>query len=118
MSRNFKLIWIFALYILFGLGSLNAEDFVYDSHGKKDPFSPPVIGVVETTDKEQLAGVKLEGIIWDEENPIAVINDKVVSIGDEVAGAKIVGMTRNEVTFEVDGQQVELKLRIIEEEGK
>lgn len=91
--------------------SIFAEEFTYDSHGKKDPFSPPVISAVEKAGTEVLAGVRLEGIIWDEKKPIAVINDKVVGIGDEISGAKIIDIRQNEVIFDVNGQMVTVKLR-------
>lgn len=93
-----------------------AQEFIYDSHGKKDPFSPPVIKAVEKAGTEVLTGVRLEGIIWDEKNPIAIINDKVVRIGDEVSGAKITEIRQNEVIFDINGQMISVKL-IIKDEG-
>ena len=95
--------------------SPNTEEFIYDSHGKKDPFAPPVLSGAEKVDIEMLTGIKLEGIIWDEKNPMAIINDKIVGVGEEIAGAKIVGITENEVVFNVNGQEIKLRLRIIEE---
>lgn len=88
------------------------SEFVYDSHGKKDPFTAPVVGGAEKTSADILAGVRLEGIIWDPETPIAIINDKVMGIGDEVAGAKIVEIKQNEVIFDLDGKKVNVKLNI------
>lgn len=95
-------------------GEIFTEEFTYDSHGKKDPFSPPVISAVEKAGTEVLAGVRIEGIIWDEKKPIAVINDKVVGIGDEISGAKIIDIKQNEVIFDVNGQMISVKLRIPE----
>lgn len=118
IGTDFKLgFGIFILCILCCSGFFYAEEFTYDSHGRKDPFSPPVISAGQKADIELLTGVELEGIIWDELSPIAIVNDKVVNIGDEVAGAKIVEITENEVVFEVNGQKVKLRLRIIEEGG-
>ena len=97
------------------LGFLYAEEFVYDSHNKKDPFAPPVLSDTGKIDIEMLTGIKLEGIIWDEKNPMAIINDKIVGVEEEIAGAKIVGITQNEVIFNVDGQEIKLKLQIPEE---
>lgn len=88
-----------------------AEEFTYDSHGRKDPFSPPVISAVEKAGTEILAGVRLEGIIWDKKKPMAIINDKVVGIGDSVSGAEIIDIKKNEVIFGVNGQKVTVKLR-------
>ena len=97
--------------------SVNAEEFIYDSHGKKDPFSAPIINTSRDVKEELLANVQLEAIIWDDESPLTMINDKVVGIGDEIAGAKIVEIKQNEVIFEADGKQVILKLRLREEGG-
>lgn len=97
-------------------GFLFAQEFVYDSHGRKDPFSPPVIKAAEKAGTEVLTGLRLEGIIWDEKNPIAVINDKVVGIGAEVGGARVVEIRQNEVIFDINGQMVSVKL-IIKDEG-
>lgn len=105
LASNIVLI----LYIF--CGTVFAEEFVYDSHGKKDPFGPPVVTTAEKTDEEVLSGVKLEGIIWDEKKPLAVINDKVVAAGDEVGGAKVIEIKQHEVLFDVDGQIVQVKLR-------
>lgn len=89
--------------------------FTYDSHGKKDPFGPSVIGTVEGKDSEILTGIRLEGIIWDKDNPVAIINDKVMGIGDIVNGARIVSITVNEVVFDIGGKHIKLKLQFVEE---
>lgn len=103
--------------ILSSFNLLNADEFIYNSHGKKDPFSPPVKGVGAVTDMELLSGIRLEGIVWDSKNPMAMVNDSIVAIGDEIAGAKVVDITKNEVIIEIDGQRVSLKLQI-EVEGE
>lgn len=108
----------FSVFSVFLCALCVSEEFVYDSHGKKDPFSPPVIKAVEKAGTEVLTGVRLEGIIWDERNPVAVINDKVVSVGDEISGAKIVEIRQNEVIFDVNGQLISVKLRLEEAGGE
>lgn len=115
LKRN-RILFFFVSLCLCGF--LFAEEFIYDSHGKKDPFSPPVIKAVEKAGTEVLTGVRLEGIIWDERNPVAVINDKVVSVGDEISGAKIVEIRQNEVIFDVNGQLISVKLRLEEAGGE
>lgn len=39
----------------------------------------------------------LNGILWDEKEPMAIINDEVVKIGDKAGGSTIVGITQNKV---------------------
>lgn len=92
------------------------QEFIYDSRGRKDPFSPPVVKEAEKAGAEVLTGVRLEGIIWDEKNPMAIINDKVAGIGDTVSGAKVVEIRQNEVVFDVNGQRISVKL-ILKDEG-
>lgn len=104
-----RLTQIFIFLLLYSF--LFAEDlFIYNSHGKKDPFSPPIIGAVEKTGEEVLKGVKLEGIIWDEKKPMAIINNKVVGVGDDISGAKIIEIKKNEVIFNFDSQTISVRL--------
>ena len=46
----------------------------------------------------------LEGIVWDEERPLAVINDRVVGVGDTVRQSRIAKITQTEVFLE-DGEE-------------
>lgn len=91
------------------------EGFIYNSHGKKDPFAPPVLEEEGKLKKELLLGIKLKAIIWDRQRPLALINDKVVGIGDTIAGGKIVDIKENEVIFLTGKQKVTIKLRKREE---
>jgi len=63
----------------------------------------PVAPVVEE--------LKVSGIVFSEDNPTAVIGTRIAHVGDVIAGATIVKITRNSVEFEKDGktwtQQVE-----------
>ena len=52
----------------------------------------------------------LEGIVWDAENPLAVINDRVVGIGDTVRKSRITSMTQTEVFLEDEGEAFSLRL--------
>lgn len=80
--------------------SIKEVSFVYaDAHEPRDPMSPLVgpnaiiyqpQAVINTTDAidENLVyeaqNKKVAGIIWDPDHPLAVIDDEVVSIGDQV----------------------------------
>jgi Tfp pilus assembly PilM family ATPase len=53
----------------------------------------------------------LTGIFWEEKNPLAIINGKVVGLGQPVADKKVVGIKRDRVILS-DGQStVEIKLK-------
>lgn len=43
--------------------------------------------------------IQLEGIIWDKDNPMAVVNGEVKEKGDYVKGAKIVKINKNSITI-------------------
>lgn len=60
-----------------------------------------------------LEGLILNGIVWDNENPYAIINDDVMKIGDEIGTMTIVEITKNSVVFEQDGERQTLSLPAI-----
>lgn len=64
------------------------ESFVYDDHGKRDPFVPLVSssGMVVTYDQDLTVNdLVLEGIAADASgNNAAIVNGKVVKIHDQV----------------------------------
>ena len=73
---------IFVL-ILFFANSVYAQDaFVYDDHGKRDPFVPLVssAGMVVTYDEDlSVNDLVLEGIVADASgNNVAIVNGKIV----------------------------------------
>lgn len=87
-------------------------EFIYDSHNKKDPFNPPILKTQAESGTNLLSSLKVEGIIWDENKPVAIISDKVVSVGDVISGAKVVNIKQNEVVFDINGELVYVKLQI------
>lgn len=50
-----------------------------------------------------VAGLTLSGIIWDRKKPLAIINDRVVSVGDTVKGSVILEILKDMVVFEQEG---------------
>jgi len=50
-------------------------------------------------------------IVYNEENPSAVIGDKVVHQGDIINGVKVVGIYRDRVEFDKDGTKWSQKIR-------
>lgn len=53
--------------------------------------------------------LKLQLIVWDEENPSAVINGRIVHQGDDVDGARVTEISRSHVILDVNGQSVTLR---------
>lgn len=92
------------------------EDFVYPIDGTRDPFQQ----VSTPVDTQQPPGsdqhtIMLTGIIWDEEDPVAIITDSennsyLVRTGEEISRAKVVAIRPRSITIERDGKTQELVL--------
>lgn len=54
--------------------------------------------------------LSLTGIIYDQESPVAVINDTIVHKGEEIEGALILEIKSNSVVLEKDGKSYTLEL--------
>ena len=74
----------------------------------RDPFrketSAPA--TVETSGPKWM----LNGILFDESDPGAIIDGKMVRIGSEIKGARVLRIERKKVTLEINGSQVYLTL--------
>ena len=102
--------------ILFFADSLYAqENFVYDDHGKRDPFVPLVSssGMVITYDENlSLNDLVLEGIASDASgNNAAIVNDKVVKIHDTIGPYVVDAIGPDYVEFLKGGEKFVLKLK-------
>ena len=94
-----------------------ADDFVYDSQGKRNPFIPIVTpdGRFQKLDvdlRKAEEDLKLEGIMFDKFGiSYAVVNSAVVKIGDMVGEYQVLKIEERKVIFIREGQQkvVELK---------
>lgn len=72
---------------------------------KRDPFSRQSL-----SDLEESQDLHLSGILWDEVNPTAIINDEIVAVGGEINGKKVVEIRKDKVILEADGQTTGLAL--------
>jgi hypothetical protein len=79
---------IFVLILFFANSVYAQEAFVYDDHGKRDPFVPLVssAGMVVTYDEDlSVNDLVLEGIVADASgNNAAIVNGKVVKAHDQI----------------------------------
>lgn len=57
----------------------------------------------------QLARYRLEGIFWDEINPGAIINDRIVEEGDQIDTLRIKKILKSSVIVEIGGVEMELQ---------
>lgn len=104
-----------------------AAETSYDSHGKRDPFIPAAqvsslaAGErvdVDTSALEAWFGRNLGGIIWDQENPYALIQDEIVAVGGEVRGCTIVEIKPEGIVFSYGKKRVEVPLKEYKKEEK
>ena len=53
----------------------------------------------------------LNGILWDNERPQAIINNDIINLGDEIGGFKVITINEDSVVLNDGGNDIELKLR-------
>lgn len=51
----------------------------------------------------RLATLKVEGIFWDKERPMAIVNGEIIEIGSNLSGAEVVAIDSNSITLEMNG---------------
>lgn len=74
----------------------------------KNPFSLKHFNEPLTEAKQE---IKLEGIMWDNQKPFAVIDGTVMSVGDFIDGKKIIKIDNESVTLDNQGQKEILKIK-------
>lgn len=88
-------------------------DIKYKSGGLKDPFQNPLIELDKPVVKPEAAGVKegpppsliVQGLIWGGNLPQAIVNNKVVKVGDTVDGARVISIDKDGVTVLFEERQ-------------
>lgn len=88
-----------------------AEEFRYDSHGKRDPFIAPGEEVAAGGQVEH-SRLSLEGVVVDEKGTsYAIVNSEIVRQGDTFQGFLLKKVEPNKATFEKEGERFEVLLR-------
>jgi hypothetical protein len=57
----------------------------------------------------ELGDLVLDGILWDADAPLVMMNDEVLMVGDRIEGRVITRITQTEVTLEKNGKEFILK---------
>jgi len=74
---------------------------------KRDPFTnAPVAPVIVASP----SGLNLSGIMWNKRKPLAIINNKVVKVGDRAGGNIVVEIKVDRVILSDGERQFEVKL--------
>jgi len=98
-----------------GIGFAGEENFVYDDHGRRDPFWKLVSpnGVILTHENDlTLADLSLEGILLEENGKnIAIINGRVVKESGRLGAFRIKKITANTVEIQKGSEIYALKLK-------
>lgn len=83
----------------------------------RDPFQPPsaaarITAPMPTNDPVAAAAVpvRLQGIIWGVTPPRAIVNDRIVGVGESVDGVRILDITADGVTIDYQGQRAVLRV--------
>ncbi len=101
------------------IGDASAQEikaaFVYEDHGKRDPFWPLVSSagnIVNYETEFQVTDLKLEGIIsaGGGQN-LAIINGRIVQTNDPLGPFTVMGIGSDSVTLGKDQQTFELRLK-------
>lgn len=72
----------------------------------RDPF----YGRVYSAAGEGLIGLQLQGILWDEKKPHALISEEIVSEGDSVGNNIVIKINKDSVLLNDGTKDLELKL--------
>ncbi len=75
----------------------------YSSWGR-NPF------LLQVTPIRTFGGLILNGIMWDKKNPLAIINEEIVKIGDKVDGNTVVGIEQDRAILNDGNKNIELLL--------
>lgn len=95
--------------------SVNIElpQMEYDAGNLRDPFEPEPFeeeegkefNITEVSPRMPLPSLEVKGIVWGAELPQAIINNRVVKIGDRIEGACIVDISKEGITVFHGGRQ-------------
>ena len=112
MGKKIAVILSFLCLATFCFGQ---ENFVYTSKGKRDPFMSLVTpeGKMIIFEYELfVSDMILEGIIFEPQgNSLAIINGKVVKVGEYIGSYAVLEIKQNEVILDKDGEKYILGLK-------
>jgi len=80
------------------------------SHTAPPPVTPAPTATVANPPVAVNGPLKVQGIFYTAKNPAAVINSKMVHVGDQVGDAKVIAIDKDSVTLESDGRKKVLTL--------
>ncbi len=89
-----------------------AEEFRYDSHGRRDPFVSPAEAFAVGSHQIGHGELRLEGVIIDQEGgSYAIVNSQIVKEGELFEGFLLKKIEPNRAFFEKGGEKFDVVLR-------
>ena len=108
MKRHFRFFRIFgALFFLLALPSADAVE--YQASSLRDPFERT--GGHEGKPQAEWTDLTLEGLIWQSEQPQAIVNGEVVQVGSQVQDAEVVSIDQEGVKLRRRGSEFYLRIK-------
>ena len=107
-----QIIYLILIVIILPYSHINAKN------GKvvfpRDPFNPNPINKIETKQNFSETSFKVTGIIWDKDNPSAVIQfprfKKIVYVGNSINNYKINTITKKYIELTTSSNKIMVKL--------
>ena len=97
--------------------TISAEKVEYTGRRHRDPLDSELLKQMSKTGEEREEAGALEkrflvsAIIWGSELPQAIINGKIVSSGEALNGATIIGIDKKGVRINLEGKEVLLSIK-------
>ena len=93
-------------------GYQEANKIEYKSEDLKDPFQEEKIEIKEQPQEQietkPLPALQIQGIVWGGSFPQAIINNKVMRVGDTIEGVRITDINKNGVNVFFENRQYNL----------
>lgn len=102
--------------------SAHAEGPAYESHEKRDPFTPLVTSSSRQSPGlmgiERIDDLTVEGVVYDPRGSVVILNGAVLKEGEELGGVKIVKIEKNGVRLLLNGAETFKSLYQDDKKGK
>lgn len=95
----------YVLCLLYTLGPV----VIIAAVDERDPFVSPVD--IQMSKEKDIEAVTLQGIVWNEKTPLAIINGEVIGAGESVAGFLVKTIEENAVHLEFEGRTFSLQTK-------
>jgi hypothetical protein len=92
------------------IGHIEVKMTTIPDENPKDPFAKPSLKEKLKDSPLSITDLKLAGIMREANQAVALINDEILRVGDNISGFEIVEVRQNEVLLKRDQEQYILKL--------